>query len=531
MRTFTLGAVIAALLLVAGPAAASSWTQSGGSPGNPGFQPVDPGGAPFSSAYWSNSASDEWVMNGPVVTPGHPTAQRIAYGTADGSVHIRDLLTGGSVGASSGVNVDDAPIDDADGFGDATGPGYVSFVVLEHLGGTRILVLHNDENQNGGVGDIALAQFNAATGALISDQPVFGSDGYAVSSSPVLSDPDAGGHRYLLFTATNSSGEWLGKVQIANATGSNPTLGTSDGIQVNNANIYASPAVVYLNNSIGTPTEYVTVSFNASSTQTVRTYRVSDLAPGPVTGDLNAKAGTPSVPLSSTGLNPGSPGSGAATTPALYATIDTGASTTRAYRLTQTGNSQTLTAAASATLTGSPSQGMSVTQTVSAGGTLSAGKLVVSTHQNLYVLNATTMGTDATHSPTNLSAGTTGFSKTAPAVAGNNIYISRDNGHALVLALSDAQALGPAGFSEQAGNSAAVAAHGRPAVSRWFALFASDRGLFAYETDDTVSPTASLTAPANLSTLIGSAGSAPPPPTHGGSRPLSSALADRRSRP
>ena len=488
-----------AMLVFAVPATASSWLQAGGGAGNPGVQPVNPGDAPFYSAYWSNASSDQWIMNSPVVTDGGPASQRLGYGTLNGAVHVQELLTGAAVGGQSGANVDNGPVNDLDIFSGSAGAGNVSFVVLEHQGGSRFLVLHNDDNQGGGINDLALAQINAATGSVISDQPIIGTDGYDISSSPVLSDPDANGHRYLFFTATNSVGGWLGKIQIANATGTNPTLGSVSGIQVNALNTVSSPAIAYLNDATGNATQYAVVSTNASSPNpTVRSYRVSDLAAGPASVNLGAEARTPSVPLTPDGLNPGSPGSGVATTPAFYVAVGT-SGTGRAYRLSQSGNSQTLTETAGTTLGGLPSQGMAVTQTASTGG-LSSGRLVVSTATNLYVLDAQTLAVLATHSVSGLPAGT-GFERTSPTVAGDHIFISSDDGRSHALSLSDAQA--SPGFSEQSGNSAATVAYGRPAVSRWFALFTSDRGAFAYRTDDQVAPTSELTAPLDGSTVSG----------------------------
>ena len=500
MKAVTLFAALLGSLLLAAPAAASSWLNAGGGPGNPGVQPVDPGDAPFYSAYWSNASSDQWVMNSPVVTGGAPASQRTAYGTLNGAVHVQELLTGAPVGAQSGANVDSAPVNDLDIFnGQGSGASYISFVVLEHQGGTRFLVLHNDDNQGGGISDIALAQVDAATGNVISDQAIVGTDGFNVASTPVLSDPDANGHRYLMFAATNSIGGYLGKIQIANATGSNPTLGSASGVQVGLLNVEASPTIAYLNDASGNPTQYAVVSTNAiGANPTVRSYRVSDLAAGPQSVNLSAEARTPAVPLTPSGLNPGSPGSGVATTPAIYVTVGS-TGTGRAYRLSQSGNSQTLTDAAGTTLSGMPSQGMAVTQTASTGG-LSAGSLVVSTDSNLYVIDAQTLAVTATHSVGGLAAGT-GFAATAPTVAGDHIFIARDNGRHLALNLSDAQAA--TGFSEQTDNGSAVIAYGRPAVARWFALFTSDRGLFAYRTDDQVAPASSLTGPDDGSTVSG----------------------------
>ena len=500
-KALSLFTALFAMLVFAAPAGASSGFQAGGGPGNPGVQSVDPGDAPFYSAYWSNSSSDQWIMNSPVVSDGAPSDQRVAYGTLNGAAHVQGLLTGAPVGSQSGANVDSSPVNDLDIFsGVSGGVSHVSFVVLEHQGGTRFLVLHNDDNQNGGISDLALAQIDAATGTVVSDQPIIGSDGHTISSTPVLSDPDANGHRYLLYTATNSVGGFLGKIQIANATGSNPALGGTSGTQVTDLNVLASPTIAYFNDAAGNPTQYAVVSTAAGGADpTVRSYRVSDFAAGPQSVNLSAQGETPSVPLTPAGLNPGSPGSGEATTPAVYVTVGS-SSTARVYRLAQSGNSQALAETPGTTLGGLPSQGMAVTQTTS-GGSLSSGRLVVSTETNLYVIDATSLSVVATHSLTDLSPFTTGFLRTAPAVAGEHIFISRDNGHSLVLNLSDAQPT--PGFTEQSDNAGASDAHGRPAVARWFGLFTSDRGLFAYRTDDQVLPAAELTAPENGSTVSG----------------------------
>ena len=497
-RTACLVAACAAGLIAAAPAAASSWPEAGGGPGNAGLQVTDPGSAPFASAYAKTAGSDQWIMNSPVVTSGGPASRRLAYGTLNGFVHLQSLLTGAPVGSESGVNVDSGPINDLDVF---TGLGNnaisrVSFVSMDHAGGTRLLVLHNDENQDGGVNDLALAQIDAATGALVSDDPIPGSDGFTVSSSPVLSDPDVNGNRHLLFVASNSQGNgWVGKLEITNATGANPTMGAGTGFSLSSASLFASPAIAYLNDANGVPTQYVVVPTHANGSEaTVKTFKVSDLTAGPQTANLNAQAQTPAVPVTAGGLNPGAPGSGVSTAPAIYVTVGSG-SAARPYRLTQSGSSQSLTATPGPQLAGFPSQAMAVTQTASSGG-LSAGRLVVSTESNLYVLDGPTLALSATHSPSPLTAGTTGFYRTAPAVAGSHIFISRDSGRSLVLNLADAQALSPSQFPEHAGNATALLGTGQPAVAGWFAAYVSNRGAFVYRTDDPTPPAATPSLPA-----------------------------------
>src|SRR3712207_6262754 len=63
--------------------------------------------------------------------------------------------------------------------------------------------LHNDDDQGGGSDDIALAQVDLATGALVQDVPVPGTGGYEVQSSPVLTEPDANGDAMLFFVASD----------------------------------------------------------------------------------------------------------------------------------------------------------------------------------------------------------------------------------------------------------------------------------------------------------------------------------------
>jgi hypothetical protein len=66
----------------------------------------------------------------------------------------------------------------------------------------QVYALHNDDDQ-GGSNDIALAQVDLSTGALVQDLPVPGTGGYEVQSSPVLTEPDAGGDASLFFVASD----------------------------------------------------------------------------------------------------------------------------------------------------------------------------------------------------------------------------------------------------------------------------------------------------------------------------------------
>ena len=222
-------AALFTMLVLAAPAGASSWFEAGGGPGNAGVQPVDPGDAPFYSAYWSNASSDQWIMNSPVVTGGAPASQRVGYGTLNGAVHVQELLTGAPVGAQSGANVDSAPTTTSTS-STARGAAATRLLRRPRASGRHPLPRPAQRRQPG-----RRHQRRRARADRCCDRERHQRPGdprqrrLDVASSPVLSDPDVNGHRYLFFAATNGGGGWLGKIQIANATGSNPTLGMTRG--------------------------------------------------------------------------------------------------------------------------------------------------------------------------------------------------------------------------------------------------------------------------------------------------------------
>ena len=124
------------------PAAhAAHWPGFGGDPGRSGNQPVDAGVAPLVPAW---TAADGAVKTSVITSGG--TNQRVAYGTADGTVHIRRLADGDPIGAAGGTDVGD----DADVFGPVSAlPGEnrasVSFAdssTETTLG--QLFVAHND---------------------------------------------------------------------------------------------------------------------------------------------------------------------------------------------------------------------------------------------------------------------------------------------------------------------------------------------------------------------------------------------------
>ena len=108
--------LVSVVLACAAPAAqAAHWPGYGSDPGRSGNQPVDPGVAPLVPVW---NAADGAVKTSLTTSGG--TDQRVAYGTADGVVHIRRLADGAPVGDPSGTDIGD----DADVFGPvSTVPG------------------------------------------------------------------------------------------------------------------------------------------------------------------------------------------------------------------------------------------------------------------------------------------------------------------------------------------------------------------------------------------------------------------------
>lgn len=470
-------------------AAAVHWPFFGGDAGRSGYQPVDEGGTPVTFAY--AKTADTNVQTSIITSAGSPATQRMIYGTANGRVHQQILETGAPVGAEEGVDVANGDNPDVfTGAGGSVTPGETS----GPTGLGQVYVVHNDDNQ-GGTNDVALAQIDETSGNLIADAPVAGTDGFTVSSSVLLTAPDAGGARSLFFIAASSTETRLFKVQILNAGATTASIQAATSVVVPGGNRLASPTLVFLNNNSGNPTAYVAA---AGATQ-VLTYQVSDLTPGPASNPLGGLPQTPSVPVTTSGNTPGSPAP-PATAPSLFVAVDTG-TTTVVQKLAQQGNVLG-TQATSAPLAGDPAPGLAVTQEVPTTGAPTGGKVIVTTSANLFLLSADNLapsGTFATSSQT----GTSGFSRTTAAASGELVYVVRDNGQQLVLRLADAQSVPPADFTQNTGNTGSTTAFGQPSISRGFVQYASDKGAFVYRNKDLTAPTVTLTAPAAGSTATG----------------------------
>jgi hypothetical protein len=324
----TLSATVVLSASAAVAAEAAHWPFFGGDAGRSGYQPVNEGIAPVSFRY---ARPDTGVVTSPITTAGSP--QRVAYGTSNGRVFLRQLTDGAGVGpAGSGIDIDEPTVDDPNTF-TGLANGSVAFASTSGPGLGQLYVVHNDDNQDGN-NDIGIAQIDEAGGTLVGDAAVAGTNGnFEISSSPLVT-PEINGTRALYFTAENvgASSQALFRVDITagDLSGAATAISTGDiGL-----NPQASPTLVYLNNASGTPTAYVAVG---TRTGQIRTFEVADpTAAGPtITGtieDASAVVSTPSVPVTPAGAVPGTTGSGLATAPAIYAAyLDAG--TTEVARL------------------------------------------------------------------------------------------------------------------------------------------------------------------------------------------------------
>ena len=427
------------LLFAAVPAgaAATAWTGLGGGPGRSGHDAFDHGATTNVTASWSQTATAEQdVVAGPVISDGVFSAQRVVYGTALDALHVQMLSSGMEVGPQAGTGVDDGGLDgDTFGAGDAV----ISPVIASSPSAPgQVYAMHNDDNQ-GGANDIALAQIDLATGALVQDEPVPNTDGYELQSSPLLTEPDAGGDASLFFVASDGVTPRLFRLDISDVRTTSAEFAlTASSTAVAGANAQASPALVYLNDLAGVPTPYVAVG--TSGTNFLETYAVSDFAAGPAASGVSGTGQTPSVPLTSDGLLPGAPGSGMDTSPFIYLAAEE-SSLNRVHRLEQFGNSDTLDVVSSDFLGGVPAPALAVSKRV--GADPADGVVAYTTDVDLYLLN-TDLSFRAEYSP----SGIEDFGRTTAALSDDLVFAMLDDGTQKVLRASDATEVSPTEFTE-----------------------------------------------------------------------------------
>ncbi len=460
--------VLAAALLLAGaPAEAVHWAQVGGDAGRSGAQPVDEGGVPIQFLYSRTGLADRDVRTSILTTAGPIAEQRLVYGTEDGFILLRALLTGAVVGSVGGIDLGADPFP----FGSSGSASFVDSSSPAGLG--QVYSVHNEVFDDASIG-LQLAQVDETTGARSRDDvDLAGTAGYRIQSSALLTPAGSGGNRNLYFVAEERNGpnQKLFKVSITNAASSQAGIAVAVATADINANSQASPTLVFLNNAAGVPTAYVAVA----TLDGIVTFADANLTPGPSSEGIGEAVRTPSTPVTPSGNAPGTAGSGVAVAPAVFAASGpsgAGAGTT-VHKFTQTGSSQTLTRESSARLAGEAAPGLAITA--------NGAQVVVSTSNNLYGLRSTDLGVAARFSATDtLAGGSTGFSRTLPVTTGDIVFIVSDGGRQLALdrnslQLVDADLFVPARASE--GSTFSI---GQPSVSRRFLQVATDRGLFVY---------------------------------------------------
>ena len=516
-RALCAGLTAVFVVALATTAQAAPWPVFGGSEGRSSFALFERATPPLSTAWAATAAADQGVWTSPIVTQG--ARPIVAYGTekpswisgptSRGNVHLRDLATGAAIGPVAGIDVDTGT-GDKDTFGSGN-KASVSFVDTSTPGGEpgQLFVVHNDESS---AGDVAIAQIDLATGTLVKEVAVpntphfapggatgSGQNGSDVSGSPLVR-LDSAGNGVLVFRVGlpiyNSSKTVIGKIEkvhvvpLGNARSAAAVIDTAAQRVTPDfqATTRMSPTLVTLADPSngGQPTTYVAMGTSKPSTSSeeVRTYRLSDMAAGPRSAVLSGDVHTVSVPLTPSGVPAGAPGSGVATAPYMVvATI-----TSYIYKLVQSGDR--LVIANTKKVSGSAAPALAVTGQVGPGAP-TGGHVVVTTGANVRVLSAATLASVAQFSPTSLTKGcapcsspptdaNTGFSITTPVVAGNTIYVARDNGTQLALSLTTAQALPAAQFTQNPLNAGSTFVRGQPAVAHGHVVFASVKGVFAY---------------------------------------------------
>ncbi len=489
------GAACLALVLTAagaapGPAAGERWSFFGGDAGRSGHQPVIEGVAP-ADPQWGVPETPDVLTS--VLTTGGPRGEaRVIYGTGDhrtpegdivgGRVHIRTLFGGKPVTPPEGIKVSD----ETDAFGD--GFGSVSFADTSTdaaLG--QAWMAFNDIN------GVSLIQLDEASGEVVQKRAPNPADvndklvGITINSSVLITPPDANGDTALFFVAFGDVNpvETLYKVSLQrggsrDAAITNITTANGDFNLVD----FGSPSLVYLTANASNNEAHVTVG---DCRGRLYTFAVDNLAPGPIAavGAGTDCVLTASAPVTTDGLPPGAPGSGLERTPVIYvATSDAEGNNTRVHRLIQETSIQFRRQPDDPpVLPGGPATALAVDATVMSSGTLTpGGRVYVTTGRNLYVLDARDLTQIVARLDPNdaLVPGDTGFSQTTPAVSGDLLFVTRDNGEHLVL---DKRTLAPAaGFTmvPAARPSPGSLSFGQPALAGRSVVFGSTKGVYSY---------------------------------------------------
>ncbi len=498
-------AVLAALA-AAGPAGASQWDGAGADPGRSGFQPVEEGGVPISFRW--ERADAALAPRSSIVTSGGSLAdQRLVYATDEGRIVVRRLLTGAAVGGQP-----DLSARRSGAFG--TGAGNVTPVDTSTAGSLgQVFAVFNqgydpDPSNNPTRFGVEIGQVDEATGdvagptfRLAAADPCTANcwTDYTINSSPVITPPDAAGNRVLFFLAeknvpptnpadpsTAQSLQTLYRVPIANASSRSAGIGTVTWVADTDANPLASPTLAWLRDAAGQPAAYVALATSGG----LVTYSAADLSPGPHTdtaAPLAATVRTPTTPVTASGAPPGAPGSGMATTPAIYAAATDAAGLTTVHRFTQAGSSQVLDRADSAAVSGEAAVMLATDQVVGPAAA-TPGHLFVTTSTNLYSFATDTLSVVARYSANDAAPGA-GFRFTTAAATGQLVAVVTDGGAQLVLDSATLQPVDAERFRPSRNATRANQSFGQPAIASRLLQMGSSAGVFVYGMRLAVPPT------------------------------------------
>lgn len=527
-RTVVPVAVVAALTLGTAAAAlgAGAWPQAGGDGGRSGNQALS-GGPGTMRPLWSRTFADEHrLQSGVIVTaPGFAGAPpRVVYGTQDGRIHLRDAYTGAAVGPENGTALLASMSTDA--FSGHAG-GLTAVETTDADGYGQVFAVHNDDDQADlsdpdpraeFPDDIAIAQLDVETGRLVQDVSVPGTDGYAVSSPPLLTEKDASGTRHLVFTAVNRD-DWEEEdrkpsdqrenapmafsvpLRDARSTRARIDVGATATAAFDSLNPLVAPTLLYLADELAPETPGTTpdppvpfVAFGTGDPDAPLQLRSPDLSEsGPSSPRLDRDASATrrvyvnaiAVPVGAAGRVPGTAGSGAGRAPLLFvSTYDTESRQTTVHRIVPSPDGTSLVVAATSAPLFGRGGPLLATGQVGGGAGVASGRVVVGTGRELAGLRGSDLarswrldGDAAPRTP-----GRDGFQSTGPTLVGDVAVTTGDDGHPLVVDRDTGRPVAADRFAatpELLGSEHAVLS---PAVGSGVVVFGGDRGLTVYAT-------------------------------------------------
>lgn len=491
VRALAAGVVCGAVALCAGAparAATNPWSTAGGDAGRSGFQLLGMGSAPYQPLWWTTGGTQRVVTSMLITAPGTGSINpRVAFGTADGRLHLHDLYSGRAIGDPAGVVLGGGqPATALTGFGGAVTPadsslpgalGQLFAVVDDRVGGTA-------------PAGLAVVQVDELSGRVVQLVRIPYSDGLTTSSSPLLTPPAADGSRALIFTAADRADGAVVRARVFRLPVGDP-LHTSAELQLGGLEVVEAPdlnplaAPAYLRAPAGAGVSgYVTLP-GRDPARPLATLDADDFGEthpelpsltrprfGPAAGRLDPSAAAGDA-VTQTAIAPadGSPA-------LLVATYSRSRDETVLHRLVPSADGSALQEAArSLPLPGRPGP-----QPATSENGADHGTVVVGTSRNLYGLDGATLARRWSLAGAAGLAGGHGFALSAPVLSSGTAFVTADDGTRMALALEDGVPLGGDAFDATTAASAggtAGAPAGAGAVAHGVVMLASDGGVVA----------------------------------------------------